>query len=96
MIPDGNFKVEIVSEDDVKKTVALNEHYVVWKESLCPVAYAMDPEEEQYLFSSNGSLKILHYEGELETVLLFSDYCIMQDVSVTLLLLFPDAKSINL
>jgi hypothetical protein len=88
MVVDGNFKVEIVNEDDDKKTVALNEHYVVWKESLCHPAYLLDPAEEKYFFLSNGSLKISHFEGELESLLPFSEYCLMKDVSISQLLLF--------
>jgi hypothetical protein len=80
-VPDGSFEVDVVSKNDDVRKVALNEHYVIWKESLCPLAYLIDPLEEKYLFSSNGSIKMSHFEGELESVLLFTEYCLMKDVS---------------
>jgi hypothetical protein len=83
MVLDENFKVDVVTDDGDKKTVALNEHFVVLKGSLCHPAYLIDPAEEKYFLLSNGSLKLFHFEGEQESVLLFSEYCLMKGVSTS-------------
>lgn len=83
IVPNGNFKLDVVISQDDKNTVALDEHFLVWRESLCEFPSLIDPTEEDYLFLSNGSLKIIVFEGELETALPFSEYCLLEDASFT-------------